>query len=148
MINNPKTGMSLIVKTVTRMIVGPVLFFGIYIILHGHLSPGGGFSGGVIVALAFVNMMLSFGQEIWASRLSKTLASNLESFGALMFLIVALMGYAGGAFFMNIMAKGKPFQLFSAGTIPISNISIGIKVGIGVFSIFLALVLLEKSKKE
>lgn len=44
-------GMTLIVKTVTRLTIGLILMYGIYITLHGHLGPGGGFAGGVIVAL-------------------------------------------------------------------------------------------------
>lgn len=148
MIKDPITGMTLIVKTVTRLTVGLILIFGIYIILHGHISPGGGFAGGVIVALSFVHMMLAFGKDIAATKISRNLASNLESIGALMFLAVALLGFLGGSFFMNVMAKGKPFALFSAGTIILSNVSIGIKVGVGLFAIFLALVILEKSKEE
>lgn len=140
--------MTLIVKTVTRITIGLILLFGIYIILHGHLSPGGGFAGGVIVALSFVHMMLAFGKDIAVTKISRDLASNLESIGALMFLSVALLGFLGGSFFLNVMAKGTPFKLFSAGTIPLSNISIGIKVGVGLFAIFLALVILDKPKKE
>jgi len=146
--DNPKAGMTLIVKTVTRLTVGLILIFGIYIILHGHLSPGGGFAGGVIVGLAFVHLMLAFGKDVAAAKISKNLASNLESIGALMFLSVALLGFFGGSFFLNILAKGTPFKLFSAGTIPLSNICIGIKVGVGLFAIFLALVVLEKSKEQ
>lgn len=145
MIANPKTGMTLIVKTITRLTVGLILLFGIYIILHGHVSPGGGFAGGVIVALSFVHLMLAFGKDVAVARVSKNLASNLESIGAMMFLLVALLGFLGGSFFLNVLAKGNPFNLFSAGTIPLSNISIGIKVGVGLFAIFLALVILEKS---
>lgn len=148
MIDNPKTGMTLIVKTITRMTIGLILLFGIYIILHGHLSPGGGFAGGVIVALSFVHMMLAFGKDVAVAKISRNLASNLESIGAIMFLTVALLGFLGGSFFLNILPKGEPFKLFSAGTIPLSNIAIGIKVGVGLFAIFLALVVLEKSKKE
>ena len=148
MTDNPKTGMTLIVKTITRLTIGLVLLFGIYIILHGHLSPGGGFAGGVIVALAFVHLMLAFGKDIAASRISKGLASNLESIGALMFLLVALLGFFGGSFFLNVLAKGTAFKLFSAGTIPLSNISIGVKVGVGLFAIFLALVILEGTNEE
>lgn len=147
-IDNPKAGMSLIVKTVTRLTVGLILLFGIYIVLHGHLSPGGGFAGGVIIALSFVHLMLAFGKEAAVSRVSKGMASNLESIGALMFLGVALLGFAGGSFFLNILDKGAPFKLFSAGTIPLSNAAIGLKVGVGLFAIFLALVILEESKKE
>ena len=146
MIDNPKTGMTLIVKTITRLTVGLILLFGIYIILHGHLSPGGGFAGGVIVALSFVHLMLAFGKDVAAARISKNMASNLESIGALMFLSIALLGFLGGSFFLNILPKGTPFNLFSAGIIPLCNIAIGIKVGVGLFAIFLALVVLERSK--
>ncbi|MCM8796456.1 MAG: hypothetical protein NC923_01015 [Candidatus Omnitrophica bacterium] len=148
MTTDSKTGMTLIVKTITRLTVGLILLFGIYIVLHGHLSPGGGFAGGVIVALSFVHLMLAFGKDVAVSKISKNLASNLESLGAIMFLSIALLGFLGGSFFLNILSKGTPFKLFSAGTIPLSNISIGIKVGLGLFAIFLALVLLEKAKKE
>jgi len=148
MIDNPKTGMSLIVKTVTRLTVGLILLFGIYIVLHGHLSPGGGFAGGVIIALSFVHLMLAFGKDVAVSKISKNLASNLESVGALMFLSIALIGYLGGSFFMNVLEKGKHFKLFSAGTILLSNVAISLKVGVGLFAIFLALVILERSSKE
>ena len=146
--DNPKAGMSLIVKTITRLTVGLILLFGIYIVLHGHLSPGGGFAGGVIIALSFVHLMLAFGKDVAASRISKNLASNLESIGALMFLGIALLGFLGGSFFLNILPKGEPFRLFSAGIIPLSNIAISLKVGVGLFAIFLALVVLERTGKE
>ncbi|MBM3249704.1 MAG: hypothetical protein FJZ09_02525 [Candidatus Omnitrophica bacterium] len=143
-----KSGMSLIVKTITRLTVGLILIFGIYIVLHGHLSPGGGFAGGVIIALAFVHLMLAFGKDAVTTRISKEMASNLESIGALMFLVIALIGYFGGSFFLNILSKGTPFELFSSGTIPLSNAAISLKVGVGLFAIFLALVILEGSKRE
>lgn len=148
MIDNPKTGMSLIVKTITRLTIGLILIFGIYIVLHGHLSPGGGFAGGVIIALAFVHLTLAFGKEVALSKITKNIASNLESIGALMFLSIALLGFLGGSFFLNVIGKGKPFNLFSAGTIPLSNIAISLKVGVGLFAIFLALIILEGVKKE
>ena len=148
MIDNPKTGMTLIVKTITRLTVGLILLFGIYIILHGHLSPGGGFAGGVIVALSFVHLMLAFGEDVAVSKVSKNMASHLESIGALMFLGVALLGFIGGSFFLNVLSKGRPFNLLSSGTIILSNISIGIKVGVGLLAIFLALVILESAGKE
>lgn len=56
-------GMSLIVKVITRLTVGLILLFGIYIVLHGHVSPGGGFAGGVIIALSFIHLMLAYGKD-------------------------------------------------------------------------------------
>ena len=137
-------GMTLIVKTITRLTVGLILLFGIYIVLHGHLTPGGGFAGGVIIALSFIHLMLAFGKDVALKKLSRPIASLFESIGAVMFLTIALIGFTGGYFFLNFFVKkGIPFELFSAGTIPLANIAIAFKVGAGLFAIFVALVLLK-----
>jgi len=140
-----KPGMTLIVKTITRLTVGLILLYGIYIVLHGHLSPGGGFPGGVIIALSFIHLILAFGKEAALKRLNQARASFFESLGAIIFLGIALLGIFGGYFFLNFLKKGEPFNLFSAGTIPLSNIAICLKVGAGLFLIFVTLVLLSKT---
>ena len=143
-----KSGMTLIVKTITRLTVGLILLYGIYIVLHGHLSPGGGFPGGVIIALSFIHLMLAFGKDTALRKLNELRASFLESLGAIMFLGVALLGLLGGYFFLNFINKGEPFSLFSAGIIPVCNIAICFKVGAGLFAIFIALVILQKTDEE
>jgi len=141
-------GMTLIVKTVTRLTFGLILLFGLYIAAHGHLSPGGGFAGGVIMALAFTHLMLAFGSETALRKLSKNAASFLEGLGGLVFVGVAMLGFIAGPFFRNMLPKGEPFSLFSAGTIPIYNLAaIMVKVGAGLFSAVLALVLFMPNLK-
>jgi len=136
-------GMSVIVKTITRLTVGLILLYGIYILSHGHISPGGGFAGGVIVALSFVHLMLAYGKEMALKKLPRNVMSFFESMGAIIFLSIALIGFTAGYFFINFIGKGEPFKLFSAGTIPLYNIAISLKVGAGLFAIFVALVLLK-----
>jgi multicomponent Na+:H+ antiporter subunit B len=146
---NPEKGMTLIVKTVTRLTVGLILLYGIYIVLHGHLSPGGGFAGGVIIALSFIHLMLVFGSDVALKKLSQAAASILENLGALMFLSIALIGFLGGYFFFNFFThKGKPFELFSAGIIPLCNIAISLKVGAGLFAIFAVLILFRGKDED
>ncbi len=85
--------------------------------------------------------MLAFGKDFALKKLSQAKASILESLGALMFLSIALLGFSGGYFFFNFfLHKGRPFDLFSAGIIPLCNIAISIKVGAGLFAIFAVLV--------
>ncbi len=142
-------GMTLIVKTITRLTVGLILLYGIYIVLHGHLTPGGGFAGGVIIALSFVHLMLAFGKEVALKKVSRPIASLFESIGALMFLSIAVIGFVGGYFFLNFFInKGTPFKLFSAGIMPLCNIAISFKVGAGLFAIFVALVLLKIDSED
>lgn len=141
-------GMSVIVKTITRLTVGLILLYGIYILSHGHLSPGGGFAGGVIIALSFVHLMLAYGKETAFSKLPKAVMSFFESMGAIIFLAIALFGFTSGYFFLNFVSKGEPFKLFSSGIIPLCNIAISLKVGAGLFAIFVALVLLKMESEE
>ena len=153
---NKEPGMTLIVKTVTRWIKGFIFLFGCYIVLYGHLTPGGGFSGGVIIAGAFVLLTLAFGKDVALSLLSKTWASHLDSIGSLIFLFVAWLGvFFGGVFFINFIQRRYPglnFQLLSAGIIPICNIAIGIKVFSSLFMVFIILsvvrVVLNTEKEE
>jgi multicomponent Na+:H+ antiporter subunit B len=146
---NKQKGMTLIVKTITRLTVGLILLYGIYIVLHGHVSPGGGFAGGVIIALSFIHLMLAFGKEVALKKVSQAVASIFESLGALMFLTIAILGFLGGFFFFNFfLHKGKPFELFSAGIIPLCNIAICLKVGAGLFAIFVVLVLFKGLGEE
>ena len=136
-------GMTLIVKTVARWIKGFIFLFGLYIILFGHLTPGGGFAGGVILACSYILLTLAYSKEVALKNLSKSVASELDSIGALIFLLTALLGiYFGGTFFVNFihrLSPGEPFRFLSAGIIPICNVAIGIKVGASLFMVFIIL---------
>ena len=139
-------GMTLIVKTVTRISVWMILLYGIYIIFHGHLTPGGGFAGGVIVALAFLNVLLAYGRKFTSDWLNIGFLHDLESASATLFLVIGILGISmGGAFLANFLTKGELFALISAGTILPLNIVIGIKVGM---SLFLVVWVLAGSKIE
>jgi hypothetical protein len=63
-------GMTVIVKTVTRWLKVFIFLYGIYIIITGHLAPGGGFAGGVIIACSYMLLTLAYGKEFTLKRLS------------------------------------------------------------------------------
>ncbi len=133
-------GMTVIVKTITKLLCGLIFLYGIYIIAHGHLTPGGGFAGGVIIAASFILLILAFGSEEFKEQMGYLYSSIFESVGGLLFLLIALFGLLLGiSFFYNFLPKGKLFMLFSSGIIPLCNLAIGIKVGAGLFAIFLAI---------
>jgi len=137
-------GMSLIVKNITRLVAGFIALFGAYIVLYGHLTPGGGFAGGVILAGALVLVVLAFGEGFSRQVVSHNVVQTSDAVAALAFLLVALSGYMAGAFFQNWLDHGEVGSLWSAGTILISNLAIGVKVGAGLFGVFLALAMFRR----
>ena len=145
------TGMTIIVKTVSSWVKVLIVLFGIYIILFGHLTPGGGFAGGVILASSYVLLMLAFGGESVQKDLPLSLDSKLDCLGAFMFALIAILGLVfSGVFFVNFLYQekylpSKPLRLISAGNIPLSNIAIGLKVGA---SLFLVIFLLSTFRRE
>ncbi|MBM3308013.1 MAG: cation:proton antiporter [Candidatus Eisenbacteria bacterium] len=138
------TGMTVIVKTITDFVVGFIVLFGAYIVLYGHITPGGGFSGGVVIACAFILVMLGHGRDVAFERLGERTASILDSTGALAFLVIAWLGVWGGYFFMNVLVKGTPFRLLSSGSILANNLAIGLKVSSSLFLVFSALAVFRK----
>ena len=142
-------GMTLIVKTIARLISGLIFLYGVYIVLHGHLTPGGGFAGGVIIAGAFVLLILSEGSKQTSSEIKKQRASIAESSGIFIFWLLAILGFfAGSVFFLNLLPKGKEYHLFSAGIIPLCNIGIGLEVAAAIFAIFITLAALKMGAKN
>jgi energy-converting hydrogenase B subunit I len=140
-------GMSLIVKTMVRFLIGFILLFGVYIVLTGHLSPGGGFSGGVILAAGVLLVVLAFGATALRERLGHKMAMTWESLGALGFLGVALLGFVAGSFFASFVAPVSGFRLLTGGAIPVANLAIGLKVGAGLFGAFLMLAAFREGEK-
>jgi multicomponent Na+:H+ antiporter subunit B len=139
-------GMTIIVKKTTQLISGMVFLYGIYVIVHGHLTPGGGFAGGVIMAGSFILLILAYGSEFLNLVKEESGSTLYENLAILVVLFLALSGLLFGAkvFFLNFLPKGTVGQLVSAGTLPLYNIFVGIEVAASILTIFLALVIFKE----
>ena len=137
-------GLTVIVKTITDFVTAFIVVFGAYIVLYGHLTPGGGFAGGVIIACAFILLMLAHGKEQAFTRFPERTAHILDSSGALAFLIIGWAGLTGGFFLLNVFGKGEMFRLLSSGMILPLNIAIAFKVGSSLFLVFAALAMFRR----
>ncbi len=103
-----------------------LLIVGFYIILHGHLTPGGGFQGGVILAAAFYLPLLARP----GTAVNHTGLSLIEGLSGAVFIGIGLMAlYSGKAFLEPIIWGGETGNLLSAGTLPVLYLAIGLKVG-------------------
>jgi multicomponent Na+:H+ antiporter subunit B len=116
-------------RVVGAVLVGPVLVLGGYVVTHGHLTPGGGFQGGVILAAALL-LVYTAGQLVALERVRPIdLVEAVEATGALAFALVALGGLIfSGALLANFLATGTLGDLLSAGTIPVLSVATGIEV--------------------
>ncbi len=143
--------MSVIVRTISRVVAPVALAFGAYVIMHGHLTPGGGFQGGAVVASVVALLVVAFGAERWKKWIKVLLP--LEDTAALAFVILAFLG-VGATFFRNVLAGSgglfgapvpqpgpNPGALNTAGTLPLMNWAVGFKVlaGLGAVVLLLAL---------
>src|SRR3954447_2849066 len=116
-------------RAMSAALVGPVMVLGAYVVAHGHLTPGGGFSGGVVVAGALL-LAYAGGQGLRLRRVgSITMLEGTEALGAAGFLALALAGLiATGTLLKNFLALGTSGMLLSAGTIPVGNVGVGLEV--------------------
>ncbi len=137
-----------ITRITSRLVVPFIQVYGIYIILHGHLSPGGSFSGGAIFGASLVLVALSFNLEAGSKQIPHNAASVLESGGALGYLITGLVAIALGGYYLSNKAAGFPMgeagSLFSAGAIFIITLFVGIKVASTIATLFYYIIEGEK----
>jgi len=115
-----------VLKTSTGILVPLIIMFGAYIFVHGHLTPGGGFPGGTIIAMASLLLYLSDEKFF----LSKASTGALEGSMGGTYVIIGLLGLAiGGYFLYNFLPNGVVGNLVSAGIVPLVYVAIGLKVG-------------------
>lgn len=151
--------MSKIVRTVTNILFSFILIFGFYVIMHGHLTPGGGFQGGAVVASGIALVLIAYGYDYTVQWIKKSNLSVLESIGGLGFIGLAFLGI-GTTFFYNFLANtGGLFgditiiglnvgNLNTAGVLPLMNWAVGIKVIAGLGSIVLLMAFGIRGGKE
>jgi len=127
MVKNGKRKKSgFVLKTSARFLFPVMLLTGIYIFTHGHLTPGGGFPGGSMIASSF--LLLYLADEGFSTRISSFKIA--EGIAGLLYTAIGATGLlVGGYFLMNFLPTGTVGSLLSGGIIPIVYVLIGLKVG-------------------
>ena len=114
-----------IVRAGSKLLFPAIVLLGVYVFIHGHLSPGGGFQGGTIVATGFLLMLLAYDNF----SVNHNVLSFIESFAGIFFILFGFAGmWMGGTFLENFLPVGNMNDLFSGGIIPIVYILVGFKV--------------------
>lgn len=99
---------SIIILVASRALARVIQLFGIYVIIHGHYSPGGGFQGGALLASGVILMRMAYGREESQSEVTTEAAVPLASIGALIFAGTGLLALVFGGHYMDYGAVPVP----------------------------------------
>jgi multicomponent Na+:H+ antiporter subunit B len=116
-----------IVQSGAQILVPLISIFAAYIIMNGHLSAGGGFQGGAVIASAVLLLLLANPRH----RINIVFLSTTEAAAGVLFVLVGVAGLilAGGFLDSRVLPLGQFGAFFSAGAIPVLSVLLGVKVG-------------------
>jgi multicomponent Na+:H+ antiporter subunit B len=122
-------GASAALRALSLILIPTLIALGVYIVVHGHITPGGGFQGGLILAAGPLAVFLA-GRYIRMRALApETLEEIADAAGAAGYALVGLGGLVfAGIFFKNFLPFGIPGHLLSAGQIPVASAAVGLEV--------------------
>lgn len=153
--------MTKIVRTTADVFYPFCLAFGLYVVMHGHLTPGGGFQGGAVMATGMALLIVARSYADISGRLRKTVLKICEATGLMLFLLAGLSGLlkglpflanwltqAGGFFGTPVAFGPNGGELNTGGLIPLLNIGVGIEVLGGLSIILLYMISGTKEKKS
>ncbi|HTO31926.1 MAG TPA: hydrogen gas-evolving membrane-bound hydrogenase subunit E [Pararhizobium sp.] len=120
-------GPSELVRNGAEVVLPLIFLFGAYVIMNGHLSAGGGFQGGAVVASGVMLFMLAYPR----GTISHRFLSITESLAGVLYVSIGMLGaiFAGGFLDSRILPRGDFGTFVSAGAIPVISALLGIKVG-------------------
>ena len=130
----------IIIRTVARILIPFIQLYALYVIMHGHHSPGGGFQGGVILGASFILYLITHGLEEARTRMSEMKTGLFSSFGLLIYSGIGLLCLMLGSNYLDYgelstILKVIPAQARSLGILGV-EIGVGIAVMAVMFSIF------------
>lgn len=114
---------SLIVRTVSGALAPFIQLFGLYVIIHGHTSPGGGFQGGVIVGSSFILLSIAHGVDALRRRVRRGAFALCTALGVALYAAIGVVCLLLGANFLDygVLPGAEPRSLGM----------LGIEIGVG-----------------
>jgi energy-converting hydrogenase B subunit I len=150
--------MSKIVRTTAQFLTPAILLYGLYLIMHGHITSGGGFQGWAVFASSAVLLVVAFGSSRVSSFLQEHRLVVISASGAVMFVALAFAGmgntffynlFVGSPLFGNVPAYGpNPEDIWTGGTVPLMNIAVALNVVAGLAAIVIAMAMASKTSGE
>ena len=129
-----------IVCTIVKILTPIIIIFGIYVLFNGHLSPGGGFSGGSVLGAGFILFAMAFGEDN-AAKVIKPIYIRIITICSLSFYCLAksYSFFTGNEFngVHSVITPGTPGDFLSGGLILPLNIAVGFVVCCTMYSFYM-----------
>ena len=127
----------LILQTATRYLFPILLLFSVYVLVNGHLSPGGGFSGGTVLGAALILYVCAYGSKSIYGFFGHRLYSAVKVSALCLYsLIILYYAFTGANGLPSAMPLGTPGRIFSAGFILPINVAVGFEVACTMFGFY------------
>jgi multicomponent Na+:H+ antiporter subunit B len=127
------------VRVTALLLIAPTVLFGVYVVTHGQVTPGGGFQGGVILSTAPVLLYLCADYTRFRRAVPQRLVEASEAFAAAAYLLIGGACVAlGGLFLQNSLPLGQSGSLTSGGMVPLIDLGVGLEVSGGLSLALLA----------
>jgi len=136
---NRSLGESLIIQTSVRLLVPFIQLFGLYIIVHGHYSPGGGFQGGVVLGASFILLALAFDLRTSTRYLSERANMLLGNAGVLVYVGTGFLCAVMGGLFLDYSALDRIVPLGTIEWRSFGIFMVEVGVGLAVMNIMVSL---------
>lgn len=119
---------SVVVTAFVRFLAPTVQLFGLYVLAHGHESPGGGFQAGVILAATYLAVALALGREAFDRRVSERACLGLACGGIGLYVLTGVLPMLNGGWFLDYGALPLPVDAVRARYLGILSIETGVGV--------------------
>jgi multicomponent Na+:H+ antiporter subunit B len=124
-----------IVKTLARLLMPFIIVYALYVVMHGHHSPGGGFQGGVILAAGFVLLVVSHGLEQTRKRMSEKAARVISSIGVFIYAGIGILCLILGGNYLDYGKLSKLLQVLPAEARSLGILGVEIGVALAVMAV-------------
>jgi len=150
--------MSKVVRSITRLITPAVLVFGLYVIMHGHVTSGGGFQGGAVFASAAALLLVAFGSDRIKHHMKIPDLTAISVSGAVLFIGLGFAGIAttffynlfvGSPLFGHVPAFGPAHEdIWTGGVIPLMNIGVALNVVAGLTAVMVVMAITSEKTRD
>lgn len=138
---------SVIVVAFVRLLVPLAQLFALYVLAHGHGSPGGGFQAGVILAASYITLALALGREVLDRRVNERVTVALAAAGVLLYLVTGVLAMVGGGTFLDYARLPLPVSPVRARYLGILFIETGVAVAVAATLVILFCRLADREKR-